>query len=229
MALATFKDLCMDATDARRLAEFWAGALGLELQAAGDDSNGDYKLLGSTAEHTIWVNHVPEPKTVKHRVHLDLNVTSLQPLLDLGATVLDGDSFPWTVMADPEGGEFCAFVREEGHGRPPLYEIIFDSSHGLDERRRLAEWWAAATGGRVGVEGDDTYLEEVPGAPFEVIVFGQVPEAKVAKNRIHLDLLTPSVDALVAAGATVLRPQDDEIAWTVMADPDGNEFCAFTD
>jgi hypothetical protein len=31
----------------------------------------------------------------------------------------------------------------------------------------------------------------------------------------------------MAAGAVVLRPQDDEIAWTVLADPDGNEFCAF--
>jgi hypothetical protein len=229
MSLATYKDLCLDATDARLLAEFWAGALDLEVQPAGEDSNGDYKLLGPTPQHTVWVNAVPEPKTVKHRVHLDLNVTSLLPLLDLGATVLDGESFPWTVMADPEGGEFCAFVREEGHGRPRLYEIIFDSSLGLDERHRLAEFWAAATGGRAAVEGDEAYVEEVPGAPFEIMVFGQVPEAKQAKNRVHLDLVTPDLDALVAAGATVLRGQDEEISWTVMADPDGNEFCAFTD
>jgi hypothetical protein len=39
--------------------------------------------------------------------------------------------------------------------------------------------------------------------------------------------VTDDVASLVAAGATVLRPQDDEIEWTVMADPDGNEFCAF--
>jgi glyoxalase superfamily protein len=229
MSLATYKDLCLDATDARRLAEFWAGGLGLDMVPAGEDSNGDYKLLGPTPQHTVWVNAVPEPKTVKNRVHLDLNVTSLQPLLDLGATVLDGESFPWTVMADPEGGEFCAFVREEGHSRPALYEIIFDSSQGLDQRHWLAEWWAEATGGRSGVEGDEAYVEEVPGAPFEVMVFGQVPEAKTAKNRVHLDLVTPDLDALVASGATVLRARDEQIAWTVMADPDGNELCAFTD
>jgi hypothetical protein len=35
------------------------------------------------------------------------------------------------------------------------------------------------------------------------------------------------VDALIAAGASVLRSQDEEIGWTVMTDPDGNEFCAF--
>ena len=34
-------------------------------------------------------------------------------------------------------------------------------------------------------------------------------------------------DDLVAAGAVVLRAQDDEIRWTVMADPEGNEFCVF--
>jgi glyoxalase superfamily protein len=56
-----------------------------------------------------------------------------------------------------------------------------------------------------------------------------VPEPKTVKNRIHLDVTTGSVDDLVAAGATVLRAKDDEIGWAVLADPDGNEFCAFTD
>ena len=55
---------------------------------------------------------------------------------------------------------------------------------------------------------------------------------RTGKNRIHLDVTTPDLDALVAAGATILRPQDADhvgggIGWTVMADPDGNEFCAF--
>jgi hypothetical protein len=36
-----------------------------------------------------------------------------------------------------------------------------------------------------------------------------------------------TIDDLVAAGATLPRAQDDEIGWTVLADPDGNEFCAF--
>jgi hypothetical protein len=36
------------------------------------------------------------------------------------------------------------------------------------------------------------------------------------------------VPDLVAAGATVLRARDDAIGWTILADPDGNEFCAFT-
>ncbi len=54
-----------------------------------------------------------------------------------------------------------------------------------------------------------------------------VPEPKTVKNRIHWDVTVAAVDDLVKAGATVLRPQDDEIRWTVLADPEGNEFCAF--
>jgi hypothetical protein len=54
-----------------------------------------------------------------------------------------------------------------------------------------------------------------------------VPEPKTVKNRVHWDVNVESVDALVAAGATILRPRDDEIRWSIMADPEGNEFCAF--
>jgi hypothetical protein len=54
---------------------------------------------------------VPEPKTVKNRIHWDVNVTDLQPLLDAGAILLrpKGDEIGWHVLADPEGNEFCAF------------------------------------------------------------------------------------------------------------------------
>ncbi len=74
-----------------------------------------------------------------------------------------------------------------------------------------------------------SYVDRVPGAPYDSLDFAPVPEPKTVKNRIHLDVTTADVDALVAAGATVLRAKDDQIGWTVMADPDGNEFCAFTD
>jgi hypothetical protein len=229
MALATYKDLCMDATDARRLAEFWAGALGLDLLPAGDDSNGDYKLVGPTPQHTVWVNEVPEPKTVKHRMHLDLNVGSVAELERLGATVIDAESFRWTLMADPEGGELCAFVRD-GEITQRLYEIGVDCGNSAEACHRTAAFWADLLGARL-VDDDSgySYVEEIPGAPFSSLDFVPVPEPKTAKNRIHLDVTTQDVDALVAAGATVLRARDEEIGWTVMADPEGNEFCAFTD
>ena len=72
-------------------------------------------------------------------------------------------------------------------------------------------------------------VEGVEGLPCESIVFQPVPEDKTAKNRIHVDVSTDDLAALVAAGAMPLREKgDDGIGWTVMVDPAGNEFCAFT-
>lgn len=109
MAVVRWKDLCMDATDPERLADFWGGVLGLEVEI---QEGGDAVLRGDRPEQTIWVNRVPEPRTVKHRVHLDVTAASVGPIVALGATVLlpaSDSGFPWTVMADPEGGEFCVF------------------------------------------------------------------------------------------------------------------------
>ena len=226
MAIARFKDLCLDAGDPGVLGAFWAAALDLELHT---QESGDTYLTGPTEEHTIWVNRVPEPKTVKHRVHLDLNVGSVDELTALGATVLDAESFRWTLMADPEGGEFCAFVRE-GAISQRLYEIGIDTADSAEAAHRIAAWWAEVLGARL-VDDDSgySYVDRVPGAPYDSLDFAPVPEPKTVKNRIHLDVTTADVDDLVAAGATILRAKDDEIGWTVMADPDGNEFCAFTD
>jgi hypothetical protein len=227
MPLASFKDLCLDARDPAALAAFWGGALGLEPRPCGADSNGDWQLLGPTPGHTVWVNRVPEPKTAKHRVHLDLNVSSVEELTRLGATVVDADSFSWTRMADPEGGEFCAFVRE-GEITRRLYEIGVDTGPSATDSHRIATWWAEVLGGRaVDDERGFSWVEDIAQAPFETIDFAPVPEPKTGKNRVHLDVTTPDLAALVAAGATVLRPRDPEIGWTVLADPDGNEFCAF--
>jgi catechol 2,3-dioxygenase-like lactoylglutathione lyase family enzyme len=222
--IATYKDLCLDATDPVVLGEFWARALGLEMHRQDD---GDTYLSGPTPGHTIWVNRVPEPKTVKHRVHLDVNAGSVAEIEALGATVLDADSFPWTVMADPEGGEFCIFVRE-GEITQRLYEIAIDTGDSAEGAHRIAAWWADVLGARlVDDERGFSSVVEVTGAPYDSLDFVPVPEPKTAKNRIHLDVTTTGVDELVAAGATVLRAQDDTIGWTVLADPDGNEFCAF--
>ena len=226
MAIATFKDLCIDATDPVALGEFWSRLLGLALHR---QDSGDTYLTGPTDAHTIWVNRVPEPKTVKHRVHLDVNAASVQEVEALGATVLDPDSFRWTLMADPEGGELCVFVRE-GRITQRLFEVVIDTGDSPEAAHRIAGWWAEVLGARlVDTDRGFSYVDQVPGAPYDSLDFIPVPEPKTVKNRIHLDVTTTDVDDLVAAGATVLRAQDDEIGWTVMADPDGNEFCAFVE
>jgi hypothetical protein len=110
MAIARFKDLCLDAGDPARLGAFWAAVLG-HAQEAKDD--GDGVLTGPTPRHTIWVTRVPEAKTAKHRVHLDIYAADLAGLEALGATVVEPrhGARAWTVLADAEGNEFCAFTR----------------------------------------------------------------------------------------------------------------------
>ena len=215
MPPAVYEDLCLDARDPLLLGRFWAAALGLERADTGD---GDAVLRGPTPQHTVWINSVPEPRTVKNRMHLDVHAGSVQELLDLGATVLE--EFPrWTMMADPEGGEFCAFVREE----PPayrLYEVVLDAA----DHQALGRWWADLLGGRL-IDEDKGFVSiaDIPGAPFEYLDVGTVPEPKAAKNRVHLDVVSDAAE-IVTRGATVLAVHP---RWTVLADPEGNELCVF--
>ena len=215
MAPAAYKDLCLDAVDPLRLGRFWAAVLGLEFADAGE---GDAVLRGPSPQHTVWINAVPEPKTVKNRMHLDVHTRSVDELLALGATVFD-EQPRWTVMADPEGGEFCAFVRAEP---PPyrLYEVGLDA----DDARKVGRWWADLLGGRFVDEGKEfVWITDIPGAPFASLDVAPVPEPKTVKNRVHLDVVG-DVAEIVARGATVL---DEQPRWTVMADVEGNEFCVF--
>jgi hypothetical protein len=129
----------------------------------------------------------------------------------------------WTVMADPEGGEFCAFVRPRAE-LPPyrLHGVAVDCA----DPERVAAWW----GERFGLtpyenDADEPWwtLEHVTNDPVLTFDFAPVPEPKTVKNRVHWDVLGEVAD-FEAAGATVLAVQP---SWTVMADIEGNEFCVF--
>jgi hypothetical protein len=220
MAIAQFKDLCLDADDPARLGAFWAAALGLAWEA---QDNGEGLLTGPTPRHTIWINRVPRPKAVKHRVHLDIYTRYLADLVALGAAVVEPQR-GWTIMTDPEGGEFCAFLRPELPA-DRLHGLVVDS---VDPRAQAA-WWAGVCGGSV-TDNEDGWstVERVPGMPILTTDFVRVPEPKTEKNRVHWDVTVPAVEPLIEAGAVLLRKPDDEIRWHVLADPEGNEFCAFT-
>ena len=110
------RNIVVDCADPERLARFWAAALGYE--RAGID---DPTLFNpATTYPRIQFLRVPEPKAVKNRLHLDLGAADrdavVARLIDLGARELavhdeDGDRF--TVMADPEGNEFCVVAVSE--------------------------------------------------------------------------------------------------------------------
>ncbi|BCL12642.1 VOC family protein [Micromonospora sagamiensis] len=92
----------------------------------------------------------------------------------------------------------------------------------------LGDFWARILGGDlVDLRDGDTRVDGRPGP--ESIWVNRVPEPRTGKTRAHLDLRMdrPDPAGLLAAGARLLREPDDEVAWWVLADPDGNEFCAF--
>jgi hypothetical protein len=225
MPLARYKDLCIDVADARVSGEFWSRALGWGLEMHDD---GDAHLRGDDGRIQVWLNTVPEPKSVKNRVHIDVNAASLDEVLEAGAHVLE--VLPrWTVVTDPDGQELCVFVREKVERRP--FEVIWDCPEGRAESHDRAAWWQTVLGGEV-VDGDIgvSWIVDVPDSPWVSFDFVGVPEPKTAKNRVHIDVHTDDLAGLVAHGATVLRAKgDDGLGWTVLKDPDGNEFCAFTD
>jgi catechol 2,3-dioxygenase-like lactoylglutathione lyase family enzyme len=219
--LASFKDVCIDACDVEAAARFWSAALGLTVRRTGENVS----LVGPTPAHTVWINEVPEAKTVKNRVHLDVHTGALGELQALGARVVRpaGADRAWTVFADPDGQEFCAFVRREVPDYR-LYELVIDCA----EPEPLARWWAMVLGGEIESDATDEWgVTALPGVPFEYLVFGAVPEPKTAKNRVHWDVQAADPQVLVAAGATLLRAKGGDIGWHIMADPAGNEFCAF--
>ncbi|MFI9770588.1 VOC family protein [Streptomyces sp. NPDC052415] len=110
---SALRHVTIDSADAYRLASFWSRVLGLPVHE--DDRPGDEDALIEGAG-LLFVT-VPDPKTVKNRVHLDLQPTDLsrdeevERVLALGATLIDDRRTPdgkgWAVLADPEGNEFC--------------------------------------------------------------------------------------------------------------------------
>lgn len=125
-------------------------------------------------------------------------------------------------------------------------EVVIDcADHG-----RVVDFWAAALGYERR-EVNEQYVALVPparepgrptgepgrptGEPGRPpLLFQKVPEPKVVKNRVHLDFRAPvmadEVARLVGLGASVIAERSlGDFAWTVLADPEGNEFCVAGD
>jgi hypothetical protein len=103
------KSVTFDCADALVVGRFWAAALGTDLD---EDSTSEKAFVEAAGwgGPNMWFQQVPEPKTAKNRLHVDLRAPGPIPdevrrLEGLGATVLREE--PIVVMADPEGNEFC--------------------------------------------------------------------------------------------------------------------------
>ena len=118
-------ELAIDCADPHGLARFWCAALGYEIQ--GEDDGlvtigsplvPDSRDRPGPVPPTLTFAPVPEGKTVKNRLHLDVNPTDreqaeeVRRLIELGARRVDvgqGEA-SWVVLADPEGNEFCVLA-----------------------------------------------------------------------------------------------------------------------
>ncbi|MFE7140774.1 VOC family protein [Streptomyces sp. NPDC057644] len=122
-----FTELAIDCADPAGLARFWCAVLDYEVQ--GVEAGEDVVTIGSPAvpegkdrpgpvPPTLTFARVPEGKTVKNRLHIDVNPTDREQgeevgrLLALGARRADvgQGGASWVVLTDPEGNEFCVLA-----------------------------------------------------------------------------------------------------------------------
>jgi predicted enzyme related to lactoylglutathione lyase len=234
--------IAMNARDDSAVGRFWAEALGWGVDSEEPGVTNVEPVGFAYPDPTavcIDVLAVPEPKTVKNRVHIDLATTSaahqadlVARLQDLGATPADvgqGD-VPWTVMADPEGNEFCvldSLYRDTG----PIAAVTV----GCADPRAMARFWGKAMDWTLHkVTDHNAVLRSAKGVgPY--LQFLRTPDVKTVKNRVHLDLRpypgddqAAEVVRLRALGATDIDVGQGDVPWTCLADQEGNEFDVLT-
>jgi predicted enzyme related to lactoylglutathione lyase len=233
--------LVVDAADPPRLARFWAAALGWEVAAEEigevDVWPAGFSYPGPSALPLVFVP-VPEPKTGKNRLHLDLasasagdQATVVRRLRDLGAAPADigqGD-VPWVVLADPEGNEFCVLEpRPVYAGTGPVAAVVVDCA----EPDALASFWTGAGSWPRHRSADGLCALRSPADVGPYLEFLPAAGQKTGKNRLHLDVAPhpggdPAAEAarLRQSGATAADVGQGDVPWVVLADPEGNEFC----
>jgi predicted enzyme related to lactoylglutathione lyase len=238
--------LVVDAADTAAQARFWADALGWVVGDMADDEVDvwpeGYSYPDPVALPLVFVP-VAEPKQVKNRIHLDLASHSAEHqaalvgrLRDLGATLADigqGPDVPWVVLADPEGNEFCVLEpREMYMDTGPVAAVVTDCADPAAEAR----FWTEAGGWPVTRSQREIVGLRAPGDVGPFLEFLRVAGAKTVKNRWHADVApflgddsAAEVARLRGLGATPADVgQGPEVTWTVLADPEGNEFCVLT-
>lgn len=217
MALARYVDLTIDAHDPDLLTQFWAQALRLRPVRHED---GYVQLVGEEPTDTVWIRPTP-PCTIRRRVHLDVYASDTAPLVAAGGRVVDQDTYPWDVLIDPEGRELTVL----NHPDPPrrMSHIVIDSP----DPEASAAWWGRVLDARVHQVPEDpgvAFLEPVPGAPFESLVFAQEPSPKEGFNSMRFAVAAATADVLLMLGATVCEESHFVDGRTFLRDPFGTEF-----
>jgi predicted enzyme related to lactoylglutathione lyase len=233
--------LVIDAAQPARLARFWTAALDWEIAVDGPDAAAvwprGYRYPDPVALPLVFVR-VPEAKTGKNRVHLDLATESAEHqaaevdrLLSLGAVHADigQGQVPWVVLADPEGNEFCVLdPRPVYRDIGPVAAVVADCR----DPAAVAELWRLATGWVPGNSADGGVSLRSPAGVGPYLELLPSADTKTVKNRVHLDVApfkgddhAAAVAALREAGARAADVGQGDVSWAVLADPEGSEFC----
>jgi hypothetical protein len=131
--VSVLQNVAIDCVDAYELARFWSEVTGSPLHPEDHPGHAETQVMLPEGP-VLYFNQVPEPKTVKNRVHLCLRPKTsrdeeVERLLRLGATLFadrrEPDGAGWVVLADPEGNEFCVLRSESDRAA---------TSSGVDER-----------------------------------------------------------------------------------------------
>ena len=221
-----FDGVCVEARDAATVAAFWGVVLGGTVRDLGGGCFRVDPAPGRPGREIVRINTVQTLRPGDARVHFDVRLPGPEPdrLLAAGARLVRRPGAdPWFVLADPEGNEFCAYPAVDD--RPPgIFQFVVKCR----DPHAQARWWADVLGGDVSLEGEAAAVVGAPEFPWDFMVFDPVPEARTGKNRMHwhVDLRDPEPADVVAAGATVLRKPAADQSWWILADPEGNEFCA---
>ncbi|AXE84143.1 VOC family protein [Streptomyces sp. Go-475] len=118
--VSVVQNVAIDCADAYELARFWSRVTGRPLDPEAEPGDRETQVLMAEGP-ALYFNQVPEPKTVKNRIHLCLRPETsreqeVERLLGIGATLVadrrNPDGSGWAVLADPEGNEFCVLRSE---------------------------------------------------------------------------------------------------------------------
>jgi predicted enzyme related to lactoylglutathione lyase len=235
-----FTSIVFQAADVAALAHFWFTQVdhnwqfvperGGERFAPDEEDGGTLDLVFIPATHG-------RTKTAKNRIHLDINPDVWQRHLDtmplLGVEQVDigqGELVPWKVFADPEGNEFCLLKPRDRYGDTgSVAAIVVDS----EDPEPLAAFWAAATGWEI-VEREADYAAlraptSPPRGPF--LEFHRVEGRNPEPSPVSLGFESywahqhdADLEPFLALGARMIRRHEGEVSYTVLADPEGNEF-----
>ncbi len=240
----------VDSSDPVALGRWWARALGWTVVHQSADEVDVAPADAAPGQLELVFVPVPDTKTGPNQVHLDLASSStgdqqrtVATLVAAGAKRIDlGQSADalFTVLADPEGNEFCVLEpRTENADTGPIASIVLNS----DDPAASGRFWVQASGWDVVDSAEDYVGLRAPDGRGPFLDFNASPGPGITprpKDRVHLDVAPFAADdqaaetaRLVAAGA---QPVDvgqlgpdgarrPDVNWDVLVAPDGHEFC----